>query len=360
MSMPGAGYWMAVAPFALSAACTGLSIPVAHALGLLDCPGAITSHEGVIPRFGGIGIVAGVLVPAVLRGTTSPFALLGLVVIAAVGALDDRFGLPPGGKLCGQIAAGLCLGAAFVAGPLGLAGVLVAVVLAVALTNAVNLIDGLDGLAAGYTVTAALGLAVVMNASGMGSAFAVSLALAALGFLLWNFPRARTFMGDTGSLAIGYCLAFLLMRISAVSWQGALSALPMVAIPAYDMSLVIIRRRRQRRSLLEGDRNHFYDVLYRRLGSARLTVAVVCAASLALASLGVLTTRLALASTLGLYGAVLLLMAAAAPRLGFLPSRRPALLADALDLPPRARPAPPAPAAAAAGADTAARRDSTY
>jgi UDP-GlcNAc:undecaprenyl-phosphate GlcNAc-1-phosphate transferase len=319
-----------VAPFALSAAVTGLSIPVARALGILDRPGATNIHLQMTPRFGGVGIVAGVLVPTILLRTMPPLALLGLVAVAATGALDDKFLLRPIQKLCGEAVAGICLGMPFIHGPMGLASVPVAVALAVGLTNAVNFIDGMDGLAAGYTVISALGLAAVLSALGLSSAFAVSLALAALGFLLWNFPRARTFMGDVGSLAIGYCLAFLLMSIGSTSWRGALSALPMIAVPVYDMSLAVMRRRMRRRPILEGDRDHFYDVLCGRLGSKRLTVCIVYAVSLTLASLGILATRLALVPTICLYGVVLLVMAAAAPGLGFLPKHGSTPVAGAL------------------------------
>jgi UDP-GlcNAc:undecaprenyl-phosphate GlcNAc-1-phosphate transferase len=137
-------------------------------------------------------------------------------------------------------------------------------------------------------------------------------------------------MGDVGSLAIGYCLAFLLMSIGSTSWRGALSALPMIAVPVYDMSLAVMRRRMRRRPILEGDRDHFYDVLCGRLGSKRLTVCIVYAVSLTLASLGILATRMALVPTICLYGVVLLVMAAAAPGLGFLPKHGSTPVAGAL------------------------------
>ncbi len=309
-------------PFLVAASCTGFSIPLAHALGILDQPGHIKIHTRATPRFGGLGIVAGVLVTVLVLRLMPAFAAAGLAVIALTGALDDKLSITPTQKLIGELAAGLLLGAAFAHGPWGLVGVAASVVLVVALANAVNLIDGMNGLAAGYTTVAAAGLAFLALSIGVSPAFACALSVASLGFLLWNFPKAKTFMGDVGSLAIGYGFAYLLMSLGDRSWRGLVSALPMVAVPLCDMTLGIVRRRLRGRPIFEGDRDHFYDVLHRKLGNPVTVIWVVYALSLAFVVLGLLMTTLPLAAVLVTYGASLLALTLVSFRLGFLPRRR--------------------------------------
>ncbi len=274
------------------------------------------------PRFGGFGIVVGLLASVLALGLMPVLAAIGLAVIALTGTLDDKFSIAPTQKLAGEAAAGILLGAAFVHGQWGLASIPVSVIFVVALANAVNLIDGMNGLAAGYTVIAAAGLALVMLPLRISPAFAIALSLASLGFLVWNFPKARTFMGDIGSLAIGYGLAYALVSIGETSWRGVVSALPMVAIPLCDMTFGIIRRRMRHKPIFEGDRDHFYDVLHRKIGNAVTVTLVVYGLSFVFVLLGVLMTALSMAAALAVYAVLLAALIAVSFRLGFLPNRQ--------------------------------------
>jgi UDP-GlcNAc:undecaprenyl-phosphate GlcNAc-1-phosphate transferase len=343
---PTAHQWMLGLPFLVSVIATGLSIPLAHAIAVLDQPGALKVHARVTPRFGGIGIIAAVLLPVFLFRLAPPLAALGLLAIAVVGGLDDKFCLRPSHKLLGEALAGLLLGLALAGGPLGPVAVPLALMLVIALANAVNLIDGLDGLAAGYTAVAAAGFALVMAIAGLSPALAAVLSLAALGFLLWNFPTARTFMGDVGSLGIGYCLAYLLLSIGQHRGAVLVSALPLVAIPLCDMALGIARRWIRGRPILQGDRDHFYDVLNRKLGNPVLATLVVYGLALLFLGLGLLATRISTGAALGIYAALLLGLIPLSVQAGFLPRRR-GYRAQAL---PELTPSPAPENAAAAGA----------
>jgi UDP-GlcNAc:undecaprenyl-phosphate GlcNAc-1-phosphate transferase len=314
--------WAVCSAFVLSFLCTGFSIPVAYALGILDRPGVIKIHANVTPRFGGLGIVVGLLASVLALRLMPMLAVAGLAAIALTGALDDKFSIKPTQKLAGETVSGVLLGAAFLHGHWGAASIPLALVLVVVLANAVNLIDGLNGLAAGYTTIAAAGFALVMMIAGLNPAVAAALSLAALGFLLWNFPRARTFMGDVGSLGIGYCLAYLLLSIAQQSGAALVSALPLLAIPVCDMVLGIVRRWIRGRPILQGDRDHFYDVLNRKLGNATVTTLVVYGLSLLFLGLGLFSTRISISAALGIYAAILVGLIPLSLQAGFLPRRR--------------------------------------
>ncbi len=320
--MPSTDHVMLCVPFLLSAGATGLSIPLARAAGIVDRPGALKAHERITPRFGGLGIVAAVAIPAAALRLMAPLAIAGLLMIAMVGAIDDRFCLRPRHKLLGEAVAGLLLGLAFAHGPLGIAALPLAVALVVALANGVNLIDGLNGLAAGYAVIAAAGFVLLLLPGGVSLGVAACLCLGALGFLPWNFPKARTFMGDMGSLGIGYCLAYLLVSLAQVSAASFVAALPLVAIPLCDMALGIVRRWLRGRPLFEGDRDHFYDVLNRRLQDATTTALVVYGLALLFLGLGLLAARMRIAVALSVYAAIIVGLIPLSLRVGFLPRRR--------------------------------------
>jgi UDP-GlcNAc:undecaprenyl-phosphate GlcNAc-1-phosphate transferase len=207
------------------------------------------------------------------------WALLGLLVIALTGALDDRFGLSPRLRLLAELLAGLALGWHFW-GLLGWVGLVLALALVPVMSNAVNLIDGMNGLASGSALISVVGLAVLLWGS---SEIPLTLALAGslLGFLLWNFPQARTFMGDSGSLSVGYLLALLWLTAAAQSWTAFLAAGVMLSFPLYDMAAGIIRRWRRGKPIFDGDRDHTYDRLnqlhLRNPVRTVLVVWVVCA-----------------------------------------------------------------------------------
>ena len=271
----------AVPCFAIALAGTWLARRYALRAALLDHPGERRSHAVATPRGGGIAIVAAmlpVLVALCLRDAQAralfaPVAA-GLLLVAGIGWIDDHRPLPASLRLAVHaVAAALLAWALHAAG----AETMVAAggfVLALVLVNVWNFMDGIDGLAASQALVAALAYALFAG-SGAGGAVAwlgVGLAAACAGFLPFNLPRARIFLGDVGSGALGYLLAVLAaLSLQAVDRsQAPLLLLPLVAF-AVDASLTLARRMLRRERWWEPHVQHAYQSLARRRGHGPVT-----------------------------------------------------------------------------------------
>ncbi len=238
---------------------TPLAMVAARRTGTVDRPGALKSQTAPVPYLGGLGVFAGAAVGAVAG---HPAVLVPLAGALLLGVCDDRFDLPPLPRLAGEV----CIGVAVLLTAGGhLSGTLAVVLVAatVLLVNGVNLLDGLDLLAGGVTAVAAVGFAVLLR--GDGRLLAVALAGALLGFLAYNRPPARIYLGDGGSYLLGTALALLVAAAWARQVPGAVgvAAVALVAIPAAEVVFAVVRRARGRQSLLAGDRGHPYDRLVR-------------------------------------------------------------------------------------------------
>jgi len=209
------------------------------------------------------------------------------VVIAFVGALDDRFDLPPAAKLAGQLVAAVIPVAAGVevtnitlpfvgAVNFGDAGGPLTVLGLVAVMNVVNLSDGADGLAAGVCAISAITFSIIafdLNRN-HAAVFAAITAGAALGFLIHNFHPASVYMGDCGSNLLGLLLGCIAVE-GAVKTQAVLALLfPLVvlAVPFLDTTFVVLKRMKYRRPIYRADANHFHHRLSRIGFSQRRTV----------------------------------------------------------------------------------------
>jgi UDP-GlcNAc:undecaprenyl-phosphate/decaprenyl-phosphate GlcNAc-1-phosphate transferase len=284
---------------------------------LVEAPGGRRVHHAAMPRLGGVAIVcgwylavaAGLAVLAALGGAVAdaPWLaglLLGAAVIVGAGVVDDLRGLGPVAKLLAQLIAALVaalLGVRLTAVvlpwgqlELGLLGVPVSVLWIVAVVNAMNLIDGLDGLAAGLTVIAAsafLGVALLAQSPGASTLIATTALLgASLGFLRYNVHPASIIMGDTGSMAIGFVLASLAIGLAGSGGAGINALVPIVilALPLGDTLFAIVRRAVRRRPISAPDADHVHHRLLRGGGSVRRAVLVLYAASAAFGVAGVL------------------------------------------------------------------------
>ncbi len=270
---------------------TKLAIYLGHKFNILDKPDKRKVHREPIPRTGGIGIISGVLLSVLIAiliypGEYRDVSLSLLWVISSsfvLGLLDDIYDLKPILKLLGQIAIGsvawfLGLRVEFLTNFLPwLSGKFIflspffsfsfTVLWFVAIMNAMNLIDGLDGLLAGVSVI--IGLAMSYISFSLGREFVgfitLSLVGASLGFLTHNFHPAKVFLGDSGSLQLGALLA-------AVSILGPLktftlfSIAPVIlifAIPLGDTTLAIIRRLLRRKPIFSADKEHIHHQLLR-------------------------------------------------------------------------------------------------
>lgn len=266
------------AALALSLVIVPLTTILARKVGAIDHPKARGSHLVATPRLGGVGISAsiGLVCFALLPGDFPAGAYLaGMLVVAATGFIDDVLDVGARWKFAGQIAAAILfvllgggmlqdLGDLFGAGNIstGRYAAAFTVFCIVGGINAFNLSDGLDGLAAGLAAIAALFIAYFMWLSADRGSLIIAVALlgAAIGFLRYNRYPARLFMGDSGSLVLGYTLAVLVVR----GGDKAEHAVPLVAfaaiiaLPLLDTLYVMARRIRHGRSPFMADRTHLH------------------------------------------------------------------------------------------------------
>ena len=282
---------------------------------ILDQPGPRGSHTRPTPRGGGLGLVIAVLVTvSAFMGrrldSSILFALAGVILTAAVGWLDDRHSLGVRTRLAAHIAAGasllpLALWPTVVPPWFGVFAGLWWIFWAVSSINLVNFMDGIDGLIASQALVFGGYVVMLAGVGGLSGVVGLSLAGAAAGFLVWNWPPARIFLGDVGSGALGllFVLAgILLLRDGQVSLVVAY--LPLYAI-FLDATVTLFRRFRRGERVTEAHRDHLYQRLANGgWGHARVTLlyAAVAVAAFPIAGLpgGVRTT------TIGVYfGAVL-------------------------------------------------------
>src|SRR6266568_3753483 len=271
---------------------------LARSLGLIARPTADRWHQRPTALMGGVAIAAGTLVGVVAWFTIAAFGWSSEFAAAqpwpravaasaafmfAVGLVDDLVRLRPQLKFILQLLAGVVLvaaGATLALTPWHLINVLATVFWFVGLTNAFNLLDNMDGVAAGVGAIAALFLGVTFAFQGawLHAAVAWSLAGAALGFLRYNFHPATIFMGDAGSLFVGSLLAGLVMT-SPASASGSLVAvlfvpLAIVAVPIVDTALVAVTRALASRAISQGGKDHSAHRLV-ALGLAERQVALL-------------------------------------------------------------------------------------
>lgn len=312
----------------LAAAVTYLSTPWAREWALKA--GALAEvrdrdiHATPTPRFGGLGLLVGVLAALALASQIPRLEpvfesyqsrqmwtlVLAMIALAIVGMVDDRWGIDPLTKMSGQVLAGGLIayggtslswiptpGGVLVLDPL--TSVLATVFLVVFTVNAMNFVDGLDGLAAGIAGISALSFFayayLLSGVNGLGRAQLATLIAAIVvgvccGFLPHNFFRARVFMGDTGSMLLGLLLAVctitLLGRVDpnavgaatlAPVWLPLVIPLAALALPIADLMLAIIRRTWAGRSPFAPDKGHLHHLIVERVHSQRIAVLILYA-----------------------------------------------------------------------------------
>jgi len=256
-------------------------------VGYLDRPGRdpLKVHSVPIPNSGGLaifGVFALLMIFLSLDDLFGGHQVVGLVVgggfALALGVWDDLKHAHPGIRFIGEVFAGLILiffgtrigTSLFLSIPLTLFYVVGAI-------NAVNLEDGLDGLAGGLTLLSFLGFALLSAKMGENAGIAISILLGGilLGFLIYNFNPASIFMGDGGSYFLGFVLGYLAVSFTHFHhWSSFLSPILIVGIPVLDTAFAILRRLRKGVSPFSGDRSHFYDLLVEKGFSVRRTVLI--------------------------------------------------------------------------------------
>jgi UDP-GlcNAc:undecaprenyl-phosphate GlcNAc-1-phosphate transferase len=332
-------------------------------LRIVDHPGGRRIHQAPTPRLGGIAVYLAFVI-AVLVGLpversvsfslqagraviTFPFLpaidrpilglLLGATLITILGLVDDIRGISPLAKLLGQIGAAMVvlpfgvgmdvltnpLGGMVFVGPLG---AVVTVVWLVALCNVMNLVDGIDGLAAGIAMIAVATLLIASFQRGDAGTAILAAAFmgGTLGFLPYNFNPARIFLGDAGSMLLGYVLGVLSVVGTYKSYTALSLLVPLAAlgVPVADTALAIARRWRRGRPIFQADTEHLHHQLLRRGLSQRQTALVLYLITAILGSGALVLSGIHRFSLIAVVGLLLAALAVGARRTGLLPSTR--------------------------------------
>jgi UDP-GlcNAc:undecaprenyl-phosphate GlcNAc-1-phosphate transferase len=272
--------------------------PFAEVVGLIDKPGGRKTHHGEVPVVGGIAMFTGLLVAAIGGTTLGPGGMSILVVsgfMVVLGALDDRFNLPPRVRLFAHLSAAVALvystgyvvpdlgdlvGFGQIA--LGWAALPFTVVSIVALINAFNMLDGLDGLAGSAGLVALAGLMIIGSMGALPGVVLVagSMLGSVAAFLLFNLPThlnrpIRTFMGDAGSTLLGFLLAGLSLKMVQPTLMklSPMIVLWVMPIPIFELFSSTARRLAHGMPPTQADSGHFHHRLIR----AGLSVRAICA-----------------------------------------------------------------------------------
>jgi UDP-GlcNAc:undecaprenyl-phosphate GlcNAc-1-phosphate transferase len=286
---------------------TPLATRLSWAIGWLDHPEARKLHTSATALLGGAAVLASaaLAVPAARFVFQLEFPAPSLAILAggliafALGLWDDRFGLGPTPKLLAQVVCAVLV--TWAVGPLSL-GIPrpvefgLAALAVVSLMNACNFLDNMNGMLGGISAITLAAFALLPAPAGMGGVRALQFALAGacVGFLPFNFPRARIFLGDAGSLVLGYSLgASLLMALQAGprGW-AALGPPLLLAYPAFDMIFVVIRRLREGRPIQQGGRDHSNHRLASLIQCPNRTVLLIWSSTAALCVSGIVLSRL--------------------------------------------------------------------
>ncbi len=361
-------WWVYVISFAAVVVLTPLLRSLAIRWQFYDRPeGLLKPHARPTAYLGGLAIFIAWVLPVliwVFSGSGQYLGeimaiVLGGAILLSLGLVDDLKKIRPTYRLIGQIAVAVGLyisGVRFEAIPeitiQGLvffapgssefiaAGVFIQILLVTGASNAINLLDGLDGLCSGVSVIIAVGFLLVATHIGawavpgwcanmvgptyrfneLAIVLAMALTAAALGFLLYNFNPATIFLGDAGSTFLGYLAAVFIILFAdkpgMIKWF--LAGLMIMGLPIFDTALALVRRLRNKRPIFGGDRSHFYDQLVDRGLSIRTTVVVsyglaILAVVVAVGTLALRTRHIAL-----LYVLILAAVAALAAFGGFI------------------------------------------
>ncbi|OEF99771.1 undecaprenyl-phosphate alpha-N-acetylglucosaminyl 1-phosphate transferase [Vulcanibacillus modesticaldus] len=246
--------------------------------GAVDQPNHRKVHSRIMPRLGGLAIYLAFLISFLLIGPKNILTwgiLAGGTIIVLTGALDDRYQLSPKVKLLGQLIAAIVVVASglkveFINLPFdgififGWLSIPITIVWIVGISNAINLIDGLDGLAAGVSAiaTATILIMSLLIANNTVSLLSVALLGAIIGFLFFNFHPAKIFMGDTGALFLGFMLASMsILGFKYVTLFAFVMPILILGVPISDTFFAIVRRMVHNKPISEADKNHLHHRL---------------------------------------------------------------------------------------------------
>lgn len=304
--------------------------------GAMDAPDARKVHTTPIPRMGGLAIYLAFVV-AVVASMHLTREIVGLLiggsVILAVGIIDDIYQLPAKVKLFWQIVAASVLvifdmRIEWFTNPFGgyiyleYFAIPITILWVISLTNVVNLIDGLDGLAAGVSVIAAVTIILVALKQGFYPVAVLTAALAggATGFMKYNFNPATIFMGDTGSMFLGYMLAAISMLGAVKSATTIALVVPGVALglPIMDTAFAIVRRYTNGQPIFKPDKGHLHHRLLAMGLSQKQTVLLMYVISAGLGFSAILLADASRTSAMVIIGVIIAVVVVGARKIGIL------------------------------------------
>ena len=259
--------WSFLLPFAGALALTPIVMRLARRYEVLDHPGGHKTHGHATPYLGGLAVGGGfIAVGVVAAGANGELlTILGAaLILAVVGLRDDVRSVSPWWRLGFEASAGVALWVVGVrAGVFNLTitDLPLTVLWIVLVVNAYNFIDNMDGVASGLAACSAAGIAAIAihNGDFLVTSFALAVAGAALGFLRSNFPPARIFLGDAGSMLLGFLIAALTLKLDLPIGDApprVLSTILLAAVPLFDLSLVLVARILGRRPVMLGGTDH--------------------------------------------------------------------------------------------------------
>jgi len=282
----------------------------------IDIPDFRKIHITPTPRLGGLAIYFGFLIGLLYlepHAKHLPAIIIGSGIIVLTGALDDRYGIRAVIKLSGQISgaavlvfSGLVIERVtlpfFGMIDLGVFGIILTLLWIVGITNAINLIDGLDGLATGVSTIALSSMFVMAIMQGQVVAAYLSIVLIGsnLGFLYHNFYPAKIYMGDTGSNLLGYMIAVIsiLGLFKNIAIFSFIIPIVILAVPIFDTLFAIVRRALNKQKIMAPDNKHIHYQLLNAGFSHRQSVLIMYAFSLVFGILAIVSTQVAIITTL--------------------------------------------------------------
>jgi len=285
--------FMIFIPFIFVACIIPFVKKIAFHVNALDVPNERKVHKVPMPRLGGLGIYSGFLLGYMIFGEHTPTMnsiLIGSFVLVITGIIDDINPLKASHKLIGQVAATLIV---VFYGNLLLRDVSffgiymnfelwsypITIIFMLGCINCLNLIDGLDGLAGGISSIFFLTIGIIAYFQGrIGLSVVLTFIMlgSTLGFLIHNFNPARIFMGDSGSMFLGFIIAVItLLGFKSIITSAIIIPLCILVVPILDTMCAIIRRKLKGESIGTPDKSHFHHQLLRRNCSVRTTVLII-------------------------------------------------------------------------------------
>lgn len=339
-------YILAVVSIIISALLTPVIKKFAIRIKVIDIPKDNRRiHKKPIPLLGGLAIYFSFIITLMLKtGSLSrpeTGIIIGATIIAIGGFLDDKFEIRPWQKLMFQVVAALVLTAhgvviGLITNPVsnselyinvGILAVPLTVIWVVGITNALNLIDGLDGLAAGVAFISAVTIFIIAltnkNAGTEAAVLTIILAGAILGFLPYNFNPASIFMGDTGAQLLGFLLAAISIKGAIKSATAFAIAVPILAlgIPIYDTLFAMIRRKINGKPIMQADKGHLHHRLLDMGLTQRQAVIIMYLISAVLGSFAIIAMQISSQRSYFLLALVMVVLVIIAWKYGFFEHR---------------------------------------